>query len=249
MNQKFSYLFLLVVGLLFSSCGRSYMVKGSSTKAVMEQVNVMAVSYFRPDYEPVDHDDFKNKARELSCQAPSELWADLVKNQKNIIDCVNSIQDDAKAVYFYVPANQPYLELDQEEEKNPKCLKTALPKILLPREIYYLGKKKSREGDEEAQECYSSSFSTKTNQVMKTEISFFKKKIVIPFPLDRQLNNVRDLTMWMIVNTFSILKSDEQAGAQLLATSVPEMVCRACFKNDALFDDKLTGKLKPVFWP
>jgi len=245
MNQRF----LVVLLLLFAGCSRSYMVKTNSTKAVIEQVNVMAVEYFRPDYDPPDHDDFKNKDRELKCQLPQELWADILKNEKEALECLNSIKEESKAVYFYVPATQPYLELDVEEEKNPKCLKQELPKIPLPREIYYLAKKKSADPDNEPQECYSSSFSTKTNQLFKTEISFLKKKIVIPFPLDRHLKNARDLSMWLLVNTFSILKSDEQAGGHLIATVVPDGVCRPCFKNDALFEDKSAGRLKPVFWP
>ena len=248
MNQKL-VLLLLMFGVFFNGCVRSYMVKTNSTKAQIEQVNVMAVEYFRPDYDPAEHDDFKNKARELKCETPQELWVDILKSQKAVLDCVNSIKEDTKAVYFYVPATQPYLQIDAEEEKNPKCLIKDLAKIPLPREIYYLGKKKSDDLDEEPQECYSSSFSTKTNEFMKTTNTYLKKKIVIQFPLDRKLNNSRDLSMWLMVNTFSILKSDEQAEGHLIATSVPESVCRVCFKNDALFDDKFTRKLKPVFWP
>jgi len=246
--NKLALFSLILFSIILSSCTRSYMVKTESTKFNVEQVNVLSVAYHRPDYAPAEHDDFKNKSRVLSCEHPESLWINLVKNEVKIRECLNSI-DDAKAVYFYVPANQPYLELDLEEEKNPSCLKLALPKILLPREIYYTGNQEGQTLDEDPLECFSSSFSIDTNQLMLTPTGFLKKKIVIPFPLDRTLKKSQDLTMWLLVTTFTILKSDEKAGGKLLASPVPESVCKACFKHDALFDDKFSRKIKPVFWP
>ena len=251
MDKLNQYLTLIVPTLLvffLSSCTRSYMVKSESTKINVEQVNVLSVGYHRPEYAPADHDDFNNKNRELSCEHPESLWKDLVKNHSSVRECLNSIEN-GNAIYFYVPATQPYLELDLEEEKNPECLKTVLPKILLPREIYYTGRQKGQTLDEDPLECFSSSFSVDTNQLMLTPTSFLKKKIVIPFPMRRSLTKSQDLTMWLTVTTFTILKSDEKAEGHLLATPVPESVCKACFKYDAYFEDKFSRKMKPVFWP
>ncbi len=247
MNKLISTLFLLPL-IMNLSCTRSYMVKSESTKVQIERVNVLAVAYHRPDYAPTEHDDFKVKDRVLSCQHPEELWNDAVKNGSSIRECVNSIEK-GQATYFYVPAIQPYLELDQEEETNPKCLKTSLTKIPLPREIYYLAKPIGQTFDDDSMGCYSSSFSVKTNEMMSTPTGFLKKKIVLPFPLSRPLMNSHDLSLWLMVTTFTILKSDEKADGRLLATPVPESVCRVCFKNDAHFDEKFNRKLKPVFWP
>ena len=238
----------LILLIAISSCSRSYMVKTDTTKMVVEQVNVFAVAYRRPDYRPADQDDFTLKNKELDCKLPEELWKDLIQDQGKVEECLNSIEN-GKATYFYVPDAQPYLEIDPKEETNPKCLLTALPKLPLPREIYYLGRDKEKVLSNDRQECFSSSFSVNTNQVMKTPIGFLKKKISIPFPVDRALKNAHDLSLWLMVTTFTILKGDDKAGGQLLATPVPDSLCRACFKRDALFDDQYSGKIKPVFWP
>jgi len=245
--MKTKYL-LLVFVLESVACTRSYMVKSDSTNIAVEQVNVLAVEYHRPNYETPDHDDFKVKNRKIDCMVADELWKDLVLNQVKVRECLNSLEDGT-ATYFYVPNAQPHLELDLEEEKNHQCLNSVLSKIPLPREIYYLGKQANHTLDEDPLECFSSSFSTTTNQLAMTPTGFLKKKIVLEFPIDRPLKNIRDLSMWLMVTTFTILKSDEKAEGKLLATPVPESVCRACFKRDALFDDKLNRKLKPVFWP
>lgn len=240
---------LLVVLLLpMLSCTRTYMVKTDTTKAIVQEVNVIAVSYRRPDFAPADPEDFSNKNRPFECMPSNQLWKDAFANQKNILECLNSIEE-AKAIYLYVPDVQPYLEFDVEEETNPKCLKAVLPKIPLPREIYYLGREEGKAYDQEPQSCYSSSFSTKTNEMMKTPTGFLKKKISLPFPLDRKLKTTNDLAMWLIVTTFSILKSDDQADRKIVGKLVPDYICKACFKHDAFFDDKYSGRMKPVFWP
>jgi hypothetical protein len=243
--RKFITVLLLLPSL---SCTRTYMVKTDSTQSVVEQVNVLAVAYHRPSYEPAMHDDFKVKNRNLACQHANEIWSESVRNYSKVNECLNSIQD-GNATYFYVPAVQPYLELDIEEEKNPKCLKEVLKQIPLPREIYYLGYKESGSLDRNEQECYSTSFGIDTNQLMKIPTGFLKKKIELPFPLSRSLKTANDLSLWLMVTTFTILMSDEQADGRLWATPVPESVCRQCFKHDALFDDKRSGKIRPVFWP
>lgn len=241
-------IFILLLFFSIISCTRSYMVKTDYTKMHVGQVDILAVAYHRPNYSPSERDDFKVKNRELDCQLPQELWKDQMKDQEKVRECLNSIEN-GKITYFFVPETQPYLELDQEEETNPKCLKEILPKIPLPREIYYLGLQDGKNADEDILECFSSSFSVSTNQIMMTPTRFLKKKIQIPFPLDRSLKSARDVSIWLMVTTFTILKSDDKAGGQLWGSQVPDSLCRTCFKNDALFDDKYARRIKPVFWP
>ena len=248
MNQKSKLAIIFLFFASLPSCVRSYMVKTETTKAVVEKVNVLAVEYYRPDFVPAKQEDFSHKNRKLECITPAELWKETIQKPDPIKNCLNELQD-GYATYFYVPANQPYLELDMEEETNPKCLKESLPKIPLPREIYFLGQELGQTIDDLSLRCFSTSFSTNTNLFMLMENKYLKKKIKIPFPLSRQLKNNQDLMFWLVVNAFVILKSDEKAEGKLLATPVPDDICHSCFKNDALFDDKYSHRLKPVFWP
>jgi hypothetical protein len=239
---------LISLWLSLSACSHSYLLKAKKNSLVIDQVNVLAVAYHRPEYAPADEDDFSYKNRELSCQLPSDFLKDLKSKQSAIFECLNSI-GDIGLTYYYVPENQPFLEIDANDRANPECALKQLSKIPLPREIYFMGRDTTMETKGEPLGCYSISFSVKTNQVMSTESKVAKKKIKLPVYTGRDLLTTSDLYLWYMTSVFNILKADEKALGKWWAVPVPETTCRACFHGDALFNDKYSGKIKPVFWP
>jgi hypothetical protein len=239
---------ILALGFLFSHCASSVVLKTKSTRSRIDQVNLLAVHYRRPEFSVAEQGYLLKEDQPVDCLSPAELWKDLKDHSAEVMECLNSLQDEV-ATYFYVSDLNPRLELDENGQKVPDCLKKTLSKIPLPREIYYLADQQDSEFHSEFQGCYSSSFSTRTNHLLKTPTSWLKKRIQLPLSSDRKLNQSNDLLVWLMVTTFNLLKSDDQVKGNLWGAPVPDLVCKACFKNDALFEDKFHGKIKPVFWP
>ena len=245
-NLNRSVLALLVISIF--SCTTTHVVKTKSTRVNIGKVNLIAVSFRRPETPVAETDDFTPGKQELDCMSASDLWKDQRSRAAEVNECLNAGEND-HASYFYMAGPQPYLQIDTDDQKAPACLKKVLPKIELPREVYYLADQTGSEFLQESQGCYSSSFSSRTNELMKTQSKWLKKRIQIPVSPNRKLKNWNDLSLWLMVTTFDVLKSDEQTQKKLWGAPVPELICRACFKHDALFEDKFKGKIKPVFWP
>lgn len=244
-SKVFTFFFL---GSFLQSCSTTVVLKTKSTNRFIEKVNLLAVRYRRPDFPVAEQGYLLKNNQSIECLSSSELWKDLRDRSSEVIACLNSLGDES-VNYFYVIDQNPHLELDEKDPHASDCLKKSLSRIVLPREVYYLADQEGSEVYSESQGCYSSSFSTRTNELLKTSTTWLKKRIQLPLSSDRTLKDSNDLLLWLMVTTFNVLKSDEQARGSLWGAPVPELICKACFKNDALFEDKWRGKIKPVFWP
>jgi hypothetical protein len=253
-SEKGLNFFLLGLGILIpifgmillSSCASSYLKKTDSTNQAVRQVALSAVQYYRPDFEPAETDDFSHKSRVLSCIPPQGLYSDLLEGSSTagIVECLNSLGPQDSVRYRFQSKTQPYFDLDPLDTETPACITQTLPQIILPREIYFLGKRS--EGDR--LECFSTSFSTKANQILDAELRLNRFTVQINFPLPRKLKDARDLKLWLITTIFSVLNEGKEEFA-LPASAVPDSVCNACFAHDLNFIDKKNGKIDAVLWP
>jgi hypothetical protein len=249
-NSRSRIVALAIAVFSMGACSHSsYLLKAKKNSVRIESVNVLAVSYHRPEYPPAEQDDFSHQSRQLECQHPRKFWKPFQQNESAIIECLNSIGDVGLA-YRFVSEVQPYLEVDEDPlHPNPECIRKLLPKIPLPREVYFLGREANMDWTNQPMHCYSSSFNVRSGQVLSTDSKTRIQKILLPALANRELKNSADLHFWLMSSIFNMLKSDEQAKGILWALPVPDAVCRTCFKDDPLFNEKYSGKVKPVFWP
>ncbi len=235
----------LIFLVLLASCSASVIKKTKATDQKIDAFNLLSVRFSRPDYAVANLDDFSEKSRTLNCVSPHELWKEWLDSQKtqSLIECLNSAgrTEVATAHYLFIPKTQPYLELNSAKKDGPACLYRLLPRIPLPREIYFLGKTEIlRE-----QQCYAMSFDTKANQLLDAELRAPRFEVDLQFPLLRKLKSSQDLEIWLLVSTLSLFEQEKE----FRASFVPELLEQKCFRGDPLFRDKKSGKIPPVFWP
>ncbi len=235
---------LVLLGVL--SCTTPHVYETTHTKIQIDAINLMAVEYFAPEYDPSNPDDFSKKDHELKCDWPGSFYKNLFGpgRGKIMVDCLNSLKDGV-AHYSFSYQAKPELVLDPDEEKQPACLKAALPVIPIPREVYFLG----RDARTEEWGCYASSFNVRQKKPL--DIEFLKKnlRIDIRFPMPRALKGEKDLQLWLLYSTLDLLSHFNQGQKTVRADIVPEQTCGQCFQNDPLFEEKMTHRIPPVVWP
>ena len=228
-----------------SSCSVSPLKKSKSTDQRIQQFNLLAVRFSRPDFAVPELDDFSSTNRQLACSTPHALWSTLLEDSsaKPLIACINSIGRTKveTAHYLYVSKAMPYLEPNAAEKEGPPCLYRLLPKIILPREVYFLAKAT----DQVDQQCYAMSFDSKANQLFDAELRAPRFEVDFHFPLLRKLQSSQDLEIWLLVSVLSLFEEEKAYRASI----VPEVLEQKCFASDPLFPDKRSGKIPGVFWP
>ena len=232
---------LLSFSPLTQSCSSHYLKKTRSTDQRVSEINLEAVRFFRPSFEVADWDDFTLHNRELSCETPQSLWKDfLVGDQAMLLtECLNSISSGV-AHYLYQSKTKPVLELDPLEKDQPECLKKNLMSIPLPREVYFLGKNET-----DTQDVFAMSFDTKANRVLDAELRVPRFQVLLTFPLSRKLKSGDDLELWLLITVLSLFKEE----GKIVASNVPELTWKQCFKDDPHFLDKKSGRIPALFWP
>ncbi|MBC7397648.1 MAG: hypothetical protein H7333_09420 [Bdellovibrionales bacterium] len=247
MNFRCELILLFLFAL--SACSASAIKKSPSTDQVIQSFNLLSVRFSRPEYAVADPDDFSEKERSLHCESTHQLWKKWLEGTiaQNLIKCINEAGriQVATAHYLFVPKTQPYLEVNKFNQEGPACLYRLLPRLPLPREIYFLGKASGRADLQAGQQCYAMSFNTKANQVLDTELRSPRFEVDFHFPLVRKLKSSQDLEIWLLVSTLSLFEEEQVFRASV----VPDQMEAACFQNDPLFYDKKSGKIPPVFWP
>jgi hypothetical protein len=239
---------IALVSASMAGCSHSYLLQDKKNSIEIKSVNVLAVAYHRPDYAPAAQDDFSHRDRQLSCQLSSAFWNPLTVNHREINDCLNGM-NETRLYYRLVTDTQPYLEIDSQEKKNPECAVRLLPRIPLPREVYFLAIQKNGDHLKNRMGCYSSSLNVLSGTVFSTQAPKKIKNLLIPVAADRPPQTKNDLQLWLMATVFNILKADERAAGTLWALPVPDAVCRTCFQADRLFNEKNSGAIPPVFWP
>jgi len=203
----------------------------------IDRVNLSGVRFFRPDYEVSEWDDFSHQNREFICTEPGSFWESILIHFEQVNRCLNSLKLGT-VTYRFIKQNLMELRLD---EGSPECLGQVLPQLALPREIYFMAvdQGSSRQG------VFAVSFNPRTRRVIDLPFLEPKPKVVIKTPLSRELKSRKDLEAWLKTLIFALFQGEQG----FRASYVPEFTAKRCFKGDAAFFDKLSGRLEPVFWP
>ncbi len=151
--------------------------------------------------------------------------------------CIAKVQSSARASYRLRRGATPYYELDESDDA-AACLRTALPLIPLPREIFF----QSNEGDRLA--CYASRLPVEGDEVVGFKLPISKQALKLDFPLATQPRD--DDETRMLLMSWALTPFWENNGASIKARLVPDSICVKCLGEGVML--KPTDP-EPMLWP
>lgn len=201
----------------------------------------------KPDVGPGGEDYVSNPrpGPSFDCVPMEALFSGISTSEA--ISCLASIQERKKAVYRLKREPVPYYELQAPEDIPallPECLKKTIPRIPVPREIFFQSDaKKDLQG---AMECFSARLPIESDEVPALGLKWplLRTQLEIDFPLEvppaSSAMLIRLLATWVLTPFF------EEESGELRSTLVPKALCRRC-----LGEKRLLGPHEPmpIFWP
>lgn len=199
-----------------------------------------------PEYEAQ-----KKPNAKFDCQYPHELFMGV--SMLEIRSCLNELYAETKktskpieVLYRLKRGPVSHLELDGLNDADFKsCLKQALPKISVPREIMYQGYEVK--GKDQKILCYASRMNIEANQWMGLELPMAKwaLKLSIPLPSAPDAPPATDDELQRTLVTWALTPFRDESG-HFRAKIVPDAICRQCLGEKGMLK-------KPVedafFWP
>jgi hypothetical protein len=202
-----------------------------------------------PNAEPEDDDwvsDPLPDAR-LDCR-PVETLNEEGIDFKLLRTCLDSVITETVAEYHIEGKAQPEAALDPEDEEVPRCLRGALPKFAIPREIFFLAPRAGAPKDQKGQlDCYAARLPVEKSDFMGLfEYGGYSASLMLRFPVGKvprdDAEMRRMLTAWRLT-PFFWLEDNERVVAKL----VPMSLCKECMGENAV---RRALRAKPVpLWP
>lgn len=199
-----------------------------------------------PNAEPEDDDwtsDPLPDAR-LDCRPVESLNEEPI-DFKLLRACLDSVITESVAEYHIEGKAQPEAALDPEDQEVPRCLRAALPKFSIPREIFFLAPRAGAPKDRI--DCYAARLPVEKSDFMGLfEYGGYTASLMLRFPVGKVPRDddemKRMLTAWRLT-PFFWLEDRERVVAKL----VPMNLCKECMGEDAV---RRALKAKPVpLWP
>ncbi len=169
----------------------------------------------------------------LDCREPGVLISSV--SLGGLSSCLASIQSPVEVLYRLERLPEPYLELEDPEDA-PKCLAGKLPRILLPREIFF-------PSDEEGQlSCYSARLALEADEALGVRLPIAKAALKLELPLKKPPAGEEQARRLLFAWIYSMFLEDGVVRAHV----VPDSICRQCFTEKEMlgpFDPE------PMPWP
>jgi hypothetical protein len=173
----------------------------------------------------------------LDCEAPAVLFEKI--DLQALGRCFKSIQSDTKVLYRIVREDPPFQELD-DPEKSPECLRRLLPRIPMPRNIFF------QSNEEGEMRCYHARFDTDADRVAGIRLPIKKIGVRLDFPLAQPPRTEEETRI--LLEAWSITPFWDPDTGQIACQFFPSHLCNKCFGQKNV----LTGKPEdPPFtlWP
>ncbi|MGE0615764.1 MAG: hypothetical protein AB7P04_08985, partial [Bacteriovoracia bacterium] len=159
----------------------------------------------------------------------------------------------AVVLYKFRRKHVPELELEFNEDETPACIQEVLPRLPVPREIFYLrataedpSRKVELYGkDGDPITCYSSRAGAGDDLFLGVRLPKGKFALRVelpprsPYRTDEEMNRL--LASWALTPFFWAGEK-----GKLQAKIVPEAICKACFANKDILKDRHPF---PQIWP
>jgi hypothetical protein len=166
------------------------------------------------------------------CKDAAWLFRDV--NLAELRDCVTT-EKAGHASYVLKRVAVPYLEMEEDGE-TLSCLKKLLPKIPLPREIFF----QSTEGGRLA--CYGARLHLEADEIAGFKMPFDRAGMKLEFPLT--FPPLNDPQTVMLLMTWAMTPFWEKG--TIAAHLVPDRICSVCLGEKTML--KPTDP-EPVLWP
>jgi hypothetical protein len=171
----------------------------------------------------------------FDCDAPASLFKDVKLDEA--IACFESVKESSPVRYQLRRAAQPELVLE-ENKATPACLKKTLPKIAVPREIFF------QSTEEGSPICYSSRLDIEANDTAGFKMPTHRLALRVDLPLAHLPENADEMRMLLL--SWALTPLWEKDRSSLPSHVVPDALCGVCLGPDKLL--KPTDP-PPVLWP
>jgi hypothetical protein len=171
----------------------------------------------------------------FDCETPTFLFSELKLDQ--VLQCVEDVKEASFVHYRLKRVPVPYLEL-QNPEDAPACLRTALPRIPVPREIFF------ESNDEGRVLCYSARLNIEANETAGLKLPTHRLDVRVDFPI-LAFPTTDDETR-MLLLSWALAPFWNENMRSLSAHIVPDALCNACLGEKNRLKPK---DPTPVPWP
>ena len=236
--RRLEFLRFSLLGATLLSCAGPVVKDGGGVRHEVRRIDLTRVRFHRPPLIPVSPNELEESPRrdELrSCVRPGILWEEVLTRHESVGKCLLSLKPGTAS---YRLLKQASLELvfEPESVKDGSCLAKELPRIPLPREIYFFAETEPSGNPD----VLSLSLDPKHQAWIEWEFLMPRPRIRFPVPPSRELRNARDLEAWLLTWVFSLFLPEQ---GPIRATYVPEFDANACF------DRQRNPGVPGVFWP
>lgn len=166
------------------------------------------------------------------CRDPAWLFRDL--NLSELRDCVTT-EKASRAHYVLKRVAEPYLEMDADAGTLP-CLKKLLPKIAVPRELFFQSNEGGRLG------CYSSRLYLEADEIAGFKMPVGRASMALEFPITFPPQN--DAQTVMLLLSWAMAPFWDQG--TIVAHLVPDRICSVCLGEKTMLKET---DPEPVLWP
>ncbi len=241
--KNIKILILSSLFLFFSACS-SGPVKGEHT---LHRILLYNLHYRRPSQvgamptAEVGEKEYvsnpkPNKA--FDCEPLNSLFKDIHLREVRKCFLSSSILQAEKPLSYRLRRNTaPYLQL-QESEDTPDCIKQALEKIPVPREIFF------QSNEEGALSCYNARIPILDEELLGIRNALHPIEVKIDLPLDEVPKT--DQETLVLLGTWVISSFFQNNPNQLQSKTVPRDLCGQCLGEKNVFSD---GEPLPPLWP
>ena len=165
-----------------------------------------------------------------------------------VLECLRGV-GALEVRYRLMRDPQPVLELQIQEdnqESPPQCLRELLPRIPVPREIFFQGKISQHA----PVGCYSARLDLEADRLLGLRLPWKRLEVGVQFPLPHSILKSGDevsqtFTSW-VLTPFLSTESEVPEGFGIQGKTVPEAICSKCIGDKNMATPQ--GSVRQ-FWP
>lgn len=180
---------------------------------------------------------------QYDCEPIEAMWKGM--NLRAIREClstVNTTKERLSVNYRLVRDPAPYLQ-PEDPETAPACLKEVLPKIPVPREIFFQGQMSDSAGG--MLTCFNSRINLEDDELWGWKLPIGKLDLELVFPMMELPSNDAETRMLLQAWGLRLLR-DQDHQLKFPVKVVPDFLCRRCLGRDRWLEPH---NPLPALWP
>lgn len=245
MRQGIAVALALVSGAACSTGGR-----GGENEHSIQKVFVNKLRVRRPLGASVDPQagpggtDYRSNPlpnERLDCETLASMFSELDLGEAR--RCLSSLGEGTPPVSYRLRReSRPFLELKSPEDA-PACLRLALPRIPVPREILFQSPEKGQ------YTCYSARLDLEANQTFgELRLPTNRVEVLLKFPLAKKPSDDEETIRLLGAWALTLIWGESSGGKErrLAAKIVPDRLCRRCLGDESFQKE---GDPDHLLWP